>query len=155
MSLDSTVEGGAGPAFAVGNTLDGRTARIAQEAKEVPPVPGDGTGDAAPAPNRTATRIPTVGVKFTQPRVRNPELKPDYPATLKAQGIEGDVTVLVAIDVAGKVTSVKLLGQPSYPEFAEAVRAFVPRLEYDPATRDGEPVATTITFTIRFRIENE
>src|SRR6185369_11894704 len=95
ISLDSTAEGGNGPAFAVGDTRVGEAPDHAPVPKAEPP--------AASAPpvlddrpkNKIASRIPVAGVKYTPPK-RKMERKPAYPETLKAQGVEGDVTVMVS-----------------------------------------------------------
>src|SRR5262249_1530448 len=98
ISLDSTAEGGGGPAFAVGDTSVGQAPERAAPPKETAPPPPAGP----PAPtgsgskNQVATRIPVAGVKYTPPK-RKRQLKPEYPPTLKAQGIEADVTVMVSI----------------------------------------------------------
>jgi len=154
LSLDSTAAGGDGPAFAVGNTLAGKTAQKAVDAKDVAPV---GLVDAEPTPaepNRVASKIPTIGVQFGAAKRKNPNLKPPYPEVLKAQGIEGTVSVIVGIDANGKVTSVKVVGKVPYPEFEESARTFAMSLEFEPATRNGVPVATSISFDIKFRLED-
>jgi len=155
LSLDSTATGGDGPSFAVGNTLAGRTAQKAVDAKDVAPV---GLVDAEPSPaepNRIASKIPTIGVQFGAAKRKNPNEKPFYPATLKAQGIEGTVSVIVGINVAGKVKTVKVVGKVLYPEFEESARTFAMALEFEPATRNGAPVATSISFDIKFRLEDQ
>src|SRR5206468_852910 len=105
LSLESTVEGGGGPSFAVGNTRTGDTEKKAVAPSEVPPVPGPATrGPVAPPPeskgNQVASRIPVAGVRYELPK-RKHERKPPYPETPKSQGLEGDVTVLVKIDAEG------------------------------------------------------
>ena len=158
LSLESTTEGGSGPSFAVGNTRQGETAEHAVAPKDIGPPPentaaptnstGSGKG------NQVASRIPVAGVKYEQPKRRHPK-EPNYPATLKSQGIEGDVPVLVSIDTTGKVASVKILKPSPYPEFNEAARAAALAEDYDPATRDGVPMPMTISFTYRFRLEDQ
>jgi len=70
-------------------------------------------------------------------------VKPEFPPTLKTQGIEGDVPVIVWIDEKGKVTSVKILKESPYPEFNEAAKKAAMADEFEPATRNGVPTATT------------
>ena len=123
LSLESTAgEGGDGPAFAAGNTRMGETARegrrpvgYLRRPKGDSQAPESGTG------NKTASRIPVAGVKYVPPKRKNPK-SPPYPATLKSQGIEGDVMVLVSLDATGKVMSVKIIKGSPYPEFDEAAR---------------------------------
>ncbi|MES1171853.1 MAG: energy transducer TonB [Bacteroidota bacterium] len=157
LSMESTTEGGSGPSFAVGNTRLGETAEKAVAPKDVTALP---TGPDVPGPtgpaktNRAAGRIPVAGVVYTQPkRKRSQQLV--YPPTLKSQGIEGDVTVLLTLDETGKVTAVKILKETPYPEFTAAARATALLEEFEPATRDGVPMSYTFSFIYRFRLEDE
>lgn len=158
LSLESTVEGGGGPSFAVGNTRAGQTAATAVAARNVAAVAADVVAEApvvAPAAgNRVATRLPVAGVVYTLPKRRTPS-EPVFPATLKAQGLEADVTVVVQIDVNGKVTDVKVIKAAPYPEFNDAARAAALVEEYEPATRDGVAMARSLSFTYRFRLEQQ
>jgi protein TonB len=153
LSLESTVEGGGGPAFAVGNTREGKTAERAVDPKEVPKV--GVVPEEAPAPNQVASRIPVAGVAYTLPKRMGGELKPDYPPNLKAQGIEADVTVMVSIDQTGKVTNVRVLKPAPYDEFNEAARVAARKQAYEPATKNGQPIPNNLTFTYRFRLEEQ
>jgi protein TonB len=154
LSLESTAEGGEGPSFAVGNTRAGATAERAQAPTDVPPVaPPTAPAEAAPV-NQVASRIPTAGITYTMPRRRAPS-KPPYPETLKAQGIEADVPVMVSLAASGRVTSVKVVKPSPYPEFNEAARRAAAAEEFEPATRDGVPIPYTLSFTYRFRLEEE
>lgn len=158
LSLESTTEGGDGPAFAVGNTRFGETAKQAVDPKSVTAHPGlDPTAAEPRGPGRSnaaATRIPVAGVKIEMPKRRHPR-EPPYPATLKSQGIEDDVMVLIAIDATGKVTNVKILKPSQYPELNEAARTAAGAEEYEPATRDGIPIPYSLSFTYRFRLQEE
>jgi len=157
LSLESTSDEGGGPAFAVGNTRLGETEKKAVEPKDVTPppngtstLPAAGTGRS----NQVARHIPVDGITYTKAQRKAAERKPPFPETLKSQGIEGDVPILVTIDARGKVTKVKILKESPYPEFNEAARAFALTDEFEPATRDGVPMETTLTYTVKFRLEN-
>jgi protein TonB len=152
LSLESTSEGGEGPAFAVGNTRAGATEERARAPQEVPSTPP--TAPTESAPNQVASRIPTAGVSYALPR-RRASRNPPYPETLKAQGIEADVPVMVTLDATGRVTKVKVLRPSPYPEFNEAARKAAAAEEFDPATRDGVPIPYTLSFTYRFRLEDQ
>ena len=154
--LRLAMSAGAGPAFAVGNTRLGETEKKAVEPKDVTPppsgtstLPAAGTGRS----NQVARHIPVDGITYTKAKRKGAERKPPYPATLHSQGIEGDVPVLVTIDASGKVTKVKILKESPYPEFNEAARAYALSDEFEPATRDGVPMETTLTYTVKFRLE--
>jgi protein TonB len=153
LSLESTSQGGEGPSFAVGNTRAGTTAERAEAPANVPPVAPPPAEEPAPA-NQAASRIPTAGITYTMPRRRAPS-KPAYPETLKAQGIEADVPVMVSLDARGRVVSVKVVKPSPYPELNEAARRAAAAEEFEPATRDGVPIPYTLGFTYRFRLEDE
>jgi TonB family protein len=158
LSLDSTGAEGNGPAFAVGNTRMGDTDRKAVAPEAVPPPSADAPRVAAPsgpaATNQIATRIPVAGVKYAPPRRRNPR-KPPYPSTLKSQGLEADVMVMVSLDATGKVRSARVIKESPYPEFNEAARKAALAEEFEPATRDGAPIPYSLSYTYRFRLEDE
>ncbi len=156
ISLDSTAAGGSGPAFATGNTREGQTEQRAVDPKQVAPEPGPAGAPPGPAAgtNRSASRIPTEGVKWTLPKRRRPS-QPPYPPTLKAQGIEADVTVMVTLDAEGSVTSVKIIRGAGYPELDEAARKAALAEQFTPAQKNGVPAPYTLSFTYRFRLEDE
>jgi len=156
LSFESTVGEGAGegegPAFAVGNTRMGETAKTAAPAKDVPKQTiNKGPTTVKPVANAVATRIPVAGVVFVQAK-RKKEVKPEFPPTLKTQGLEGDVPVIVWIDATGKVTAVKILKESPYPEFNEAAKKAALADEFEPATRNGVPTATTLKYNVSFRL---
>jgi protein TonB len=153
LSLESTSEGGGGPSFAVGNTREGKTAEKARAPNEIPtqaPPPADEESKT----NRAAARIPVAGVKYEQPKRKNPS-KPPYPETLKSQGIEADVTVMLQLDETGKVKSVKIIRESQYPEFNALARKTALAEEFEPATRDGVPIPFSVSFTYKWRLEDE
>jgi TonB family protein len=150
LSLESTVEGGGGPGFAVGNTRLGQTAQQAIDAREVAQARPD---ELAVKSNAAATRIPGAGVNYALPK-RKQERKPAYPEVLKSQGIEADVTVMLSLDATGKVSRVKIVTPSPYPEFNEAARTAALSEQFEPATRDGVAIPYTLSFTYRFRLED-
>jgi TonB family protein len=159
LNFESTVgeDSGDGPAFAVGNTRLGETDKIAVKKEDVPkdrPAPVHGTEKPTVA-NQVATRIPSKGVTFGEAKYRGVQIKPPYPPTLKVQGVESDVEVLVFIDATGKVTMVKILHESPYPEFNEAAKKAALAQQWEPATRNGEPMTSTKKYSYRFRLTDE
>jgi TonB family protein len=69
-------------------------------------------------------------------------------------GLAPEVSVHVTVDAQGRVTAVDIEAiRPSseYDEaFKKAVRETLERWRYAPATRDGEPVPTTLSWRIQF-----
>jgi TonB family protein len=158
LSLESMTGGdGQGPAFAAGNTRMGQTAERAAAPNDLNGAP-DGHSKAAPesgtGKNQVASHIPVAGVKYVPPKRKRPK-EPTYPPTLKSQGIEGDVMVLVSLDATGKVLDVKILKGSPYPEFDEAARTAALAEEFEPAMRDDVPMPYTLSYTYRFRLEDK
>ncbi|HXI56940.1 MAG TPA: energy transducer TonB [Polyangia bacterium] len=155
LNLESTTEGGNGPAFAVGTTRAGETAQRAQAPQQAPPEEAPPVAAPTSAKNAVASRIPVAGITYTQPKLKGQRKEPPYPETLKAQGIEGDVRVMISVDSRGKVIDVKIIGPSPYPEFNELAKAAAAQDEYEPATRDGIPIPFMIPYTHRFRLDSQ
>ena len=149
LSLDSTTASGDGPAFAVGNTRAGETETRARDPRRVPAV---GVAPAPPTRNRVAENVPTAGVAFDMPERRRPSTPP-YPETLKSQGIEADVTVLVRLDATGAVTAVEIVRSSGHAEFDRAARTAARAESFAPARRAGVAIPYSLSFTYRFRLE--
>jgi len=77
---------------------------------------------------------------------------PDYPESMKRQGVSGVVAVTIVIDETGTVIS-GAVAKSSQPDFEEpAVRA-VKKWKFKPAQKDGTPVKMRVTVPIRFNLE--
>jgi TonB family protein len=105
----------------------------------VPPV-----SSAAPA-----------SVTVTGARLEAPELiaSPSaiYPATARANHVEGVVVMDALVDATGKVTQVKAISGPAPLQQAavDALRSW----KYQPARQDGQPVAQHTQVSISFRLQ--
>ncbi len=163
LDFSSTTTGGTGPAFATGTTRMGETETTAVEpnvAKQEPDGEeggvangkSSGTGTSATREQRTASNIPTRDSVFIKPKRKKPS-KPPYPPTLKARDIEGDVQVRVRINAKGKVTKVDVLKGSGHKAFDDAARSAASMETFTPATRDGKAVSYTLSYSYRFRIE--
>jgi protein TonB len=77
-------------------------------------------------------------------------VQPVYPELAREEGETGTVILEVLVGADGLPGDVKVVrSQPSFDAAAvEAVRQFV----FAPATRGGEPIATTIRIPIDFRL---
>lgn len=156
ISMESTVSGGAGPAFAVGNTRMGRTQEKAEDpgkVEKLAPARTSRVGSREVGPNRVASSLPVDGAKLKKPK-RIGAANLSYPPHLKAKGIDGDVVVLVRITTVGSVAKVKVVKSSGYPEFDEAARRAATKERYQPATRGGEPVEYSLKYTYRFRVKD-
>jgi periplasmic protein TonB len=80
------------------------------------------------------------------------DLQPPYPLALQRAEIEGNVTVRVHIGPDGRVMAVELVKADDPAFFASTRDWALRRWRFKPATRDGAPVASWITKTVRFEI---
>jgi hypothetical protein len=76
-------------------------------------------------------------------------VKPVYTPEMLDNRIEGVVRVRVTIGIDGKVKRAEPLNDLGYGSAAQAVQACL-LLEFEPALRDGQPVATIVIVPIRF-----
>lgn len=150
ISFESTVTEGAGPAYAVGNTRMGHTGKGSGN-KPLPALPKGRTRGSGVTPNKVAEFIPSDGVTLTKPK-RLSALQPEYPKTLKAQGVEGNVVVRVTIDEEGRVIDVRVVKGSGYDAMDASARNAAAKEQFTPAMRNGEPIAYTIKYTYRFRV---
>ena len=109
---------------------------------------GSGGGEAidlvpTPAPIfREATRDPRFARTF----------QPGYPPALEREGVTGTARVRVRIDRAGRVNAVEDLGATDPAFFAATQRQALRYWRFRAATRDGEPVETSLVLTVRFEL---
>jgi protein TonB len=147
IDMASTVEGGQGPAFAVGGSRMGETGDRAADPKAE-------RADTQEVPvNRVSTRFAEGDAPVVPPRRLAP-VDPEYPPLLREQGIEADVVVVVSIDTDGHVTKVDIVNPALQTAFNDAAVASAKREHFAPATRGGAPVPYTQRYTIRFRLND-
>lgn len=139
ITLESTTSSG-GMAIPVGNTLGGDPGRVAR--------------DPAAAKPYKAERYATAAQVSELPRVLNNDaldIKRFYPPAALKQGFEGDVVLRVLVDSDGSIARVEVVSDPGEGLGPAATRA-IRELRFQPGKVNGEAVATTIPFTIRFVI---
>lgn len=80
--------------------------------------------------------------------------RPAYPDSLRAQGIEGRVTVQVVVDTSGRVEpgSAVVVQSPN-AGFNQAALAFVYMARFRPAKRRGHPVRAVVEVPIDFKLD--
>jgi protein TonB len=127
ISMESTVSVGA--PFAVGNTRMGETSQVAEDPRGLAPL-----GPEVTAPKRTSAP------------------PPEYPATLRARGIEGDVGLEVEIEPSGGVGRVTVVSPSEHEEFNRSAKQAAQGSTYEPARVNGVAVSRVIEFTVRFRL---
>jgi protein TonB len=78
---------------------------------------------------------------------------PTYPAEAKAERIEGAVVVRYGVSLDGRVINARVESAEPEGIFEEAALAAVRSWRYNPALRDGEPVAVdNVLSTVRFEL---
>jgi protein TonB len=136
--MSATAEGG-GFAAPVGNTLYGKAPERAPDPAEVKPYRADRY--AAPT---EVSRMP-VAVETTIP-------PSEYPEEARKLGVEGPVRLRLQVDAEGRVASAEVLSEPGHGLGAAAARNARQRFRFQPALRDGQPVATELVFLVRWEL---
>jgi TonB family protein len=87
------------------------------------------------------------------PRMRGTQLPFRYPRDLYERKVQGNVTLRIYIDAAGRVhpESTMVVEPSGYPSLDSAAVAGVPLLDFTPATLRGQPIPVTILFPVFFR----
>lgn len=77
--------------------------------------------------------------------------RPPYPKQLEEEGVSGTVRLRVMVEANGKPSSVEVVSA-THPLFARSAKETVANAyTFRPATRNGQPIRHSYTFTIRFR----
>ena len=79
-------------------------------------------------------------------------IAPAYPEAARAQGLEGDTTLLVYVRADGRVVGTKPLASDTRA-FAVAASQAVRATPFGPGTKRREPVNSTVTILVRFRLD--
>jgi protein TonB len=107
-----------------------------------------------PPPKREQPLKPKGPMRVTEdvtPPAPLSQTQPELPASAKAAGIDGVVTVKYVVSETGMVTEAKVLRGP--PELHAVCLAAVKSWRFKPALLDGKPVAVVRMYRFRFRIK--
>jgi protein TonB len=86
------------------------------------------------------------------PRLREfPPPRPDYPVDMRRENISGSATVRFIITHDGRIIDVTVI-QASHPSFGDAASRAVARWKYEPAVKDGQPIACYLSVPVVFDI---
>lgn len=103
-------------------------------------LPGDGEVHTARSVDRPVL-----------PDARNPQ--PEYPALLRASGLEGEVLVRFIVDAAGRVEAASIeIASASHLLFGDAVRRWLLLTRYRPAEVSGTPVRQRVEQRVEFQL---
>jgi TonB family protein len=121
---------------------------------EVPDAEDKSAGSAAtdaseiPGPDVPTMRA-TPDVLVAAVRLR--AVDPEYPNVMRAAQIEGDVLLQVTIGTDGRTSGVTVV-KSAHPLLDAAARKAVLQYQYAPASRNGDPEASTIRIAVSFRL---
>ncbi len=76
---------------------------------------------------------------------------PIYPPTARSQRVGGDVKIDALIDVAGNVSTMKVISGPTL--LHQAAMNAVKQWKYEPAKLDGNPTPMHLTVIVQFRLQ--
>jgi len=91
------------------------------------------------------------GGDYSQPKVIHYE-PPHYPPEMRKAGISGPVVASLLIDKTGIVREVEIVKSPA-DELSAAATEAVQQWVFEPATKDGKPVAVRFMVTVMFRLK--
>jgi len=81
-------------------------------------------------------------------------LQPAYPGRMQRQGTEGAVTVKILVGTDGRVKQVQQVAADDPSFYRATEEQALARWRFRPATRDGVPVESWRTMTVRFKMES-
>jgi len=91
---------------------------------------------------------------YDSPPVFRKKSSPVYPTLAKRAGIGGTVWVGVFVERSGKVTDVRIdKSSGANAGFEDAAMKAAWQCKFAPATKDGKPVATWVSFPFQFKFE--
>jgi TonB family protein len=130
---------------------------LAQETKDPEPAPGDrGSGAVPRGGSGAVTRPPPEDDNAPKPPVVVPpklvhfEHAP-YPEEAQKDGVQGDVVLKLTIDAEGHVTNAEVTEGIGHG-LDEAAQAAALKFLFEPATRNGKPVAAKILYRYSFTL---
>jgi periplasmic protein TonB len=111
---------------------------------------GQSTGPVTtPRPNPTISPARFAARLLTSPD----QLKPPYPPSKLLAEEEAVLKLRLTIDAHGRVVAVEPVGDAD-PVFLDAARRhLLAHWRYQPATEDGQPIASTMLITLRFELD--
>jgi TonB family protein len=106
-----------------------------------------------PTPQDMKGQLVSITTVSTAPRLKH-DVKPEYTKEMIAAKVEGVIKAELLVDIDGKVKEVKILNDLGFGTRDRAREAFL-QWQFDPAMRDNKPVATWISYSIRFVLLQE
>lgn len=89
--------------------------------------------------------------KFDEPPMPTKTVTPNYPTALKHDGISGMVTMSILVDETGCVQN-PVVKKSTRPEFEQPAIEAVLKWKFEPAKKDGKPVAVQVVIPVKFSV---
>jgi protein TonB len=77
---------------------------------------------------------------------------PDYPLWARRRGIEGSALLRFVVDAEGRVSQVRVVSTEGSARFGDVARRTIDTWRFEPATKDGRPVAVKCQQRVEFRL---
>ena len=135
-----------------GRSMDPRASGTSDTSEEV--------GETAPPPPKPASPPPPPPRQQERPKgpSRPPRVldwtDPAYPELARKQGAEGTVVLRLTITADGRPADIRVAASSGRDDLDAAAVARVGRARFSPALKDGERVAMSIRFRVKFRLVN-
>jgi TonB family protein len=107
---------------------------------EAPQAENAAGDDGSPAPKLTPPKLE----KFVEA---------SYPESAREQDLEAEVQLELTLDAQGQVTKVQVV-RPAGHGFDEAAKKAARQFEFEPATRNGQPIPAVIRYEYVFELED-
>ena len=118
----------------------------------IPPLGGVGSGGETGDINEFVTPPPHFTAARRNPRFAG-SFQPPYPAALERERVTGRCPVSVTIAPSGRVSAVRDMGCTDPAFFRATQNQALNRWRFEPATRGGVAMESTLTQTVVFRID--
>jgi TonB family protein len=89
-----------------------------------------------------------------RPPLKELDVRPIYPASMRAAGLTGVVPIEAIIGLDGTVSSVRVLSAQVHPDFAIAAADAVRQWRFTPTLLNGAPVEVVMTVSVRFDLQD-
>jgi len=123
---------------------------VARAGDETPPAAGPAAASATATADTAATKDTSAG-EFDQAPTPVKTVAPVYPPAARKRGQEGTVYLRARVTTAGRVERVTV-AKGVAPDLDEAAARALRQWTFEPARKDGKPVAAEIMIPVKFRL---
>src|SRR5208283_3720 len=132
-----------------------RTANSAQGGEAAPSIDASQPSSGEPlalsgSPSKEPTAPLPIGGDVQSAKLLK-SVPPIYPPTARSQRVGGDVKIDALIDVAGNVSTMKVISGPTL--LHQAAMNALKQWKYEPAKLDGNPTPMHLTVIVQFRLQ--